>query len=169
MVGKSALNALFLRDSGENRRNQGKVRWEYPLGGESRAHGWARSEPLGFAQSGLNISKEGQKTNQIFRGRTEMCPENEGALAAGLSTKDEGRRSPVPSFSAPGGWRIPGTGSHWGLAVQSGSEKEKKGKKQWNSTVVGRAPILCWLLPSPWLIIILSVNVLLHSGSEGTN
>lgn len=53
-----------------------------------------------------------------------MCPENEGVLVAGLSAKDERQCSPVLPFSAPGGQQIPGTGSHWGLAVQSRSEKE---------------------------------------------
>lgn len=83
-----------------------------------------------------------------------MCPENEGVLVAGLSAKDERQGSPVLPFSAPGGQQIPGTGSHWGLAVQSRSEKEKKGKKQWNSIAVGHAPLSRWLLPPPWLIII---------------
>lgn len=127
MVGKPALNALFLKDDGENGRNQGKCRWEYPL--EMKA-GLMAELDQGFPPAGLNTSRKQEKTNQIFRGRTKICPENEGVLVVGLSTEDGGRRSPVPSFSTPGRWQKLVTGSHRGLLVQSRSEKEEKGEKE---------------------------------------
>lgn len=58
MVGKSALNALFLKDDGENGRNQGKCRWEYPL--EMKA-GLMAELDQGFPPAGLNTPRKQEK------------------------------------------------------------------------------------------------------------
>lgn len=72
---------------------------------------------MGIPPSGVKAGRfeglqgKAKEINQIFKGRTEGCPANQGAPVASPSAKGEGRRGPVPSFSAPGGWRIPSTGS----------------------------------------------------------
>lgn len=134
---QDALNALlFLKDDGENRRNQGKIRWEYPL--EMKA-GLMYELDQGFSPAGLNISQKGPKINQIFRGRTEICPESEGVVVVALAPGDEALSCPVLSFSSPGGCRNL-TGSHWGLQVQSRSAKEQKGRKSNETSLMLAVP-----------------------------
>lgn len=81
------------------------------------------------------------------------------------------RKATVPSPSAPQEWQLPSTGSHSGLVVQFGSEKEKTGKKTWSCCCCWPCPCFALAVTIPIVNynLCLSVNVPLHSSSDCMN
>lgn len=155
-------------DYGENRRNQGKRRWEYPLGMKS---GLMPELDQGFSPpGGLNTSKKRAKNKWDFLRSNRGVSSNGRRAGCWCARRGWGaQRRPDPSFSTPGGcWKL-FRGSHWGSLGQSRPEEEKKKEKK------GMKQHWCWLCPHFMLAVVvslvhynisLSVNVVLYLGSE---